>query len=113
VIRSGVGTRSVTAALRAFRIAAWTTGIGLLVLAFAAMPLKYLAGDERLIAVVGPTHGFLYMIYIVCTLVLAERCRWTPVYAVVVLLAGTVPIASFVAERRVTRDVRRRILART
>ncbi len=37
---------------------------------------------------------------------LAERCRWRPLDAVVILLAGTIPIASFVAERQVTRRVR-------
>ena len=36
----------------------------------------------------------------------AERCRWRPLDAVVILLAGTIPIASFVAERQVTRRVR-------
>jgi integral membrane protein len=46
------------------------------------------------------------MAYIVCTLILAERCRWRPLDAVVILLAGTIPIASFVAERQVTRRVR-------
>jgi integral membrane protein len=82
------------------------TGIGLLVLVFVAMPLKYFLGEPRLVAVVGMLHGFLYMAYIVCTLILAERTRWRPLEAVVILLAGTIPIASFVAERQVTRRVR-------
>jgi len=81
-------------------------GIGLLVLVFIAMPLKYFFGEPRPVALVGMMHGFLYMAYIVCTLILAERCRWRPLDAVVILLAGTIPIASFVAERQVTRRVR-------
>ena len=51
-------------------------------------------------------HGFLYMVYIVITLLLAERCRWRPVDALVILVAGTIPLASFFAERRVTARVR-------
>jgi integral membrane protein len=102
---------SVPTALRNFRIAAWVTGVGLLVLAFVAMPMKYLFGDASLIAIVGPTHGFFYMVYIVCTLLLAERCRWKPGYAVLILLAGTIPIASFVAERKVTERVRAQVAA--
>jgi integral membrane protein len=70
------------------------------------MPLKYFFGEPRPVALVGMLHGFLYMAYIVCTLILAERCRWRPLDAVVILLAGTIPIASFVAERQVTRRVR-------
>ncbi len=50
-------------------------------------------------------HGFLYMVYIVVTLLLAERCRWKPLDALVVLAAGTIPFASFFAERRVTARV--------
>ena len=75
-------------------------------LVFVAMPLKYFFGEPRPVALVGMLHGFLYMAYIVCTLILAERCRWRPTDAVVILLAGTIPIASFVAERQVTRRVR-------
>ncbi|HEX8520078.1 MAG TPA: DUF3817 domain-containing protein [Pseudonocardia sp.] len=97
---------SIATALRNYRVAAWVTGVGLLVLVFIAMPLKYLFGIDRPTALVGMLHGFLYMAYIVCTLILAERCRWRPLDAVVILLAGTVPIASFVAERQVTRRVR-------
>ena len=97
---------SITTALRNYRVAAWVTGIGLLVLVFIAMPLKYLFDEPRPTAIVGMLHGFLYMAYIVCTLILAERCRWRPFEAVVILLAGTVPIASFVAERQVARRVR-------
>jgi integral membrane protein len=97
---------SIATALRNYRVAAWVTGIGLLVLVFIAMPLKYFFGEPRPVALVGMMHGFLYMAYIVCTLILAERCRWRPLDAVVILLAGTIPIASFVAERQVTRRVR-------
>ena len=97
---------SIDTALLAYRIAAWVTGIGLLVLVVVAMPLKYVFGQPELVAVVGVAHGFLYMIYIVCTLLLAERCRWKPLDALLILVAGTVPVASFVAERRVTQRVR-------
>jgi integral membrane protein len=97
---------SIATALRNYRVAAWVTGVGLLVLVFIAMPLKYFFGEPRPVALVGMLHGFLYMAYIVCTLILAERCRWRPLEAVVILLAGTIPIASFVAERQVTRRVK-------
>jgi integral membrane protein len=99
---------SIETALRNYRIAAWVTGVGLLILVFVAMPLKYFFGQPTLVSVVGVTHGFLYMIYIVCTLLLAERCRWKPLDALVILIAGTVPLASFLAERRVTARVRAR-----
>jgi integral membrane protein len=92
--------------LPAYRVAAWVTGIGLVILVFVAMPLKYFFGQPLLVAIVGMAHGFLYMAYIVITLLLAERCRWRPADALVILVAGTIPLASFFAERRVTARVR-------
>lgn len=105
-------TDSTRKRLLAFRVLAWVTGIGLLALcvamvfAYAYLLFPGVIEDRRGVAVIGPLHGFLYMGYIVATLLLAERLRWTPVKAVLILLAGTVPVASFVAERRVTREVR-------
>jgi integral membrane protein len=92
--------------LRAYRVMAWVTGVGLVILVFVAMPLKYFFGQPMLVSLVGMLHGFFYMAYIVCTLVLAERCRWRPLDALVILLCGTIPLASFFAERRVTARVR-------
>lgn len=97
---------SIRTALLAYRIAAWVTGTGLLVLVLVAMPLKYFADQGRPVAIVGMLHGFLYMAYVICTLILAERCRWKPRHAGLVALAGTIPFVSFIAERRVTRQVR-------
>ena len=38
---------SIATALRNYRLAAWVTGIGLLVLVFIAMPLKYFFDEPR------------------------------------------------------------------
>ena len=92
--------------LLAYRVAAWVTGTGLVILVFIAMPLKYFFGQPLLVSIVGMAHGFLYMAYIVITLLLAERCRWRPVDALIILACGTIPLASFFAERRVTARVR-------
>jgi integral membrane protein len=92
-------------ALLAYRVMAYVTGVVLLVLVLIAMPLKYFFGQPGMVAVVGVGHGFLYMVYIVVTLLLAERARWKPLDALVVLVAGTIPFASFFAERRVTARV--------
>jgi integral membrane protein len=96
----------VKAALTRFRVMAYVVGVMLLLLVFVAMPLKYLADQPRLVEVIGPIHGFLYAVYLLVTLDLASRLRWRIVRTVLVMLAGTIPFLSFVAERRVVRDVR-------
>jgi integral membrane protein len=99
----------VKSALLRYRIAAWVVGVMLLILVGVAMPMKYLAGRPLLVQTVGPLHGFLYMVYLATAFDLAVRCRWRLSRTVPVLLAGTVPVLSFVAERKVTGWVRARV----
>ncbi len=51
-------------------------------------------------------HGYLYLLYVISVFLLGVRLRWPlPRYALV-MLAGTVPTMSFVAEHYVTRAAR-------
>lgn len=93
-------------ALLRYRVMAVVTGTLLLALVFVAMPLKYWAGHPGPVSVVGVAHGFLFMVYLVVALDLGVRRRWNPIKLVVVMACGTIPFASFVAERRITREVR-------
>ncbi|MBA0124915.1 DUF3817 domain-containing protein [Haloechinothrix sp. YIM 98757] len=92
-------------ALRRFRAAAITTGIGLLGLV-AVMIVRYGFGNATPSAVWSPIHGVIYMVYMALTIDLAIKARWSIVGTLLVLLAGCVPIVSFVAEHRVTKRVR-------
>ncbi len=83
---------------------AYVVGVGLIILVLVGVPLKYLADSPGVVAVVGPMHGFLYMVYLLATVNLAFRARWSPVKTVLDLLAGTIPFLSFEAERKVTAD---------
>ena len=96
------------AALTRFRVMAYIVGVLLLILVFVAVPLRYLADQPFLVSIVGPIHGFLYMVYLVTAFDLAVRARWPFVRTVLVLLAGTVPVMSFVAERKATQWIRSR-----
>lgn len=92
--------------LTAYRVLAYVTGAGLVLLVCVAMPLKYVADQPEPTAVIGQLHGFLYALYVVVTLVLAYVRRWSLLKALLILLAGTVPFVTFYAERRVVRAER-------
>ena len=92
------------AALIRYRIIAWTVGVVLLVLVLVAMPIKYIGGNDTPVAVVGPIHGFLFMVYVALTFDLGRRARWPLGRMVLVMLAGTIPFLSFWTERKVSRD---------
>jgi integral membrane protein len=95
----------VNAALIRFRVMAWIVGV-MLILVTAATIWKYWQDEPRYIELVGPPHGFLYVLYLVTVVDLAFRLRWSVGRSVLVCLAGTVPFLSFVAEHGVTREVR-------
>jgi len=92
----------VQGALTRYRIIAWIVGVVLLVLVLVGMPLKYLGHNDTVVAVVGPIHGFLFMVYLALTFDLARRARWPFSRMILVMAAGTIPFLSFWAERKVT-----------
>lgn len=89
-------------ALLRFRLLAYVVGVMLLGLV-TAMGFKYLAGEPRGVEIVGPIHGFVYAVYLALALDLAIRAKWSVRATLLVLVAGTIPFLSFVAERTVTR----------
>lgn len=93
-----------TGSITRYRVMAYVTGIVLLLLVLVAMPLKYLADRPALVESVGPVHGFLYAAYLATAIDLAYRARWSLTRTVLVLLAGTIPFAVFVVERRIAAD---------
>jgi integral membrane protein len=100
--------RGLSGAFLRYRIMAFTTGVMLVLLVFVAMPIKYLGHNSGPVAVIGTAHGFLFMVYLVTALDLGIRLRWPWLKLGLVMVAGTVPFASFVAERQAHSDVRSR-----
>jgi integral membrane protein len=92
----------VSGALIRFRLIAYLVG-GFLLLLTVGVVLRYGFDEPRLSETVSPIHGFLYMLYLVAVFDLGRRARWSPKRMILVMLAGTVPFLSFVAERLVTR----------
>ena len=91
-------------ALTRYRIIAWIVGVCLLALVLVGMPLKYLGDNDTVVAIVGPAHGFLFMVYLVLTFDLARRAGWPFLRMILVMAAGTIPFLSFWAERKVSHE---------
>lgn len=98
-------TPRVASALLRYRVMAYVTGVLLIGLTVAVI-FKYTAGDGGATTVIGVAHGWIYIVYLLASLDLAVKARWRPGPALLVLLAGTIPLMSFVAEHRVSQRVR-------
>jgi integral membrane protein len=82
---------------------AYVTGVVLVILCFVGIPLQVFAHDEAVVSYVGTAHGILYLIYLVTAYLLARRLRLAIAPTVLLLLAGTIPVLTFVVERWMTR----------
>ena len=97
----GVPASPATAVGR-FRIVAFWEGISYLLLLFVAMPLKYGAGVDAAVRIVGMAHGVLFLAYCV-TLALAAH-RLGARRTVLAFLISFVPGGTFWLEGRLRRD---------
>ncbi|MFA7322827.1 MAG: DUF3817 domain-containing protein [Candidatus Nanopelagicales bacterium] len=110
------------AALR-YRVMAYVTGV-VLATAFTWMvvliimwmadgqsPSSFFSADAQKPTVYGVlwlVHGWAYFLYLITGVDLAFRLRYNIGRTVLILLAGTIPFMSFVAERSVHKDLARR-----
>ena len=113
--------KSLAGSLLRYRVLAYATGVFLLVLtlhvavhAQQAISLdlpwaqaqglgKWIPGGDTWIPA---THGWLYLAYVIASVDLWMRTRLPAGRMFLVVLAGTVPVMSFVAERWVTGRLR-------
>jgi integral membrane protein len=98
---------AASGALARYRIMAFVTGVvllaGCLALVLKALDVPHM---EPWTGFIWLGHGYLYLVYVIITAILGTKLRWPlPRYALV-MLAGTIPTMSFVAEHFVTRAAR-------
>lgn len=101
----------IRGALLRYRIMAYIVGVLLVVLTLVGVPLKYLAGNGTVVTWTGVPHGWLYMVLLITAYDLSRRVGWSIKWVLLIMLAGTVPFLSFVAEHYATRDVKRKLAA--
>ncbi len=94
-------------ALGRYRVMAIVTGVMLLLVTLEVVLRRLLGVDT---GEVGSTvliaHGWVYVVYLVTVLDLWSKLRWRFGRLVALVLAGVVPLVSFVVERRIVAEVR-------
>jgi integral membrane protein len=98
---------AASGALTRYRVMAFVTGVVLL-LGCTALILKAVGVPhmEPWTGFVWVAHGYLYLVYVIVTAMLGVKLRWPLLRYALVMLAGTIPTMSFVAEHFVTRAAR-------
>ena len=89
-----------------FRVMAIIAGIMSLLLWFIDLPVVYLfdnADWKAAVAWIPFVHGWIYLAYVLTALQFSVKANWPVRKILWLLLAGTLPVASLIAERRVVR----------
>jgi integral membrane protein len=82
------------------------SGVMSLLLWFVYMPIKYVFDAPNLHSAtvwIPMVHGYLYPIYILTAIQFAAKARWPIMKMLGLILAGTLPVTSLIAERRIVR----------
>jgi integral membrane protein len=98
-------------AMTRFRIMAMWAGVMSILLWFVDLPVKYIWPDSTLhdiVKWVPIVHGFTYPIYVLAAFLYCIKARKSLTTTVLFILAGTLPIASFIAERRALAEFKAR-----
>ena len=106
-VRPGAEGKPLGPSLTRYRVMAWVTGCFLLLLC-VEMVAKYVFrnGEPWLGTWVAIVHGWIYVVYLLTVVDLWSKLRWSLGRLVVLVLAGVVPLLSFLAEHRTTAEVR-------
>jgi integral membrane protein len=102
---AAVTGKGIRPAVLRYRVMAFVTGVLVIVLFFAGIPLQFAAGHPAVDQYVGQVHGFLYIGYVIVAFLLALKLRMRLLswQVIILLLAGTIPVLTFVVERWMTR----------
>lgn len=101
----------IRSALLRYRVMAYVVGTLLVVLVCVAMPMKYIGGDDRWVMWTGIPHGWLYMLLLITAYDLGRRVGWNIKWFLAIMIAGTIPFLSFVAEHYARKDVTAKLAA--
>ena len=98
-MRGAVPDNRLKAYVTGYRVMAYVTGVLIIVICFAGLPLQFAAGNDWIDKWLGTVHGYLYIVYVVIAYLLGSKLRLRPLQMIPLLLAGIVPVMTFVVER--------------
>ena len=97
----------MSGAIKRYRFMALVAGVMSLLLWFVDIPVMYVFDNpdwKAAVAWIPFVHGWVYAVYVLIAIQFSVKARWSMKKMIWLILAGTLPIASIAAERRVVRQ---------
>lgn len=87
------------------RLIGYLEGASLLLLVFVAVPLKYFFHNTALVAMLGPLHGILFLLFVFNTLSTGVELGWRFRQTTwKVILSCLIPFGTFYMDRKILRN---------
>jgi len=88
------------------RVIGFLEGISLLILIGIAVPMKYAFNDPSLVRLLGPIHGFFFVIFVINALSVGIEYKWKFTDITwKVLVACMIPFGTFYVDYRILRKI--------
>lgn len=106
--------KGLNGAFLRYRIMAWVTGVVLaaltvwLIVGYGFLDYANVESKPGLYSLLWMLHGWLYVVYLIVGVDLAFRVKYSVLRTIAILIAGTIPFASFFAEALVHKDLKAR-----
>ncbi|MEJ6606913.1 MAG: DUF3817 domain-containing protein [Candidatus Planktophila sp.] len=94
-------------AILRFRIMAIVAGVMSLLLWFVDLPVAYILNNQSWkdnVAWIPFVHGWVYALYLLTAIQFSVKARWPLGKVLWLALAGTLPVASLLAERKIVKQ---------
>ena len=83
-----------------FRNIALLEGLSYIILLFIGVPLKYLLNNDWVVKLLGMPHGILFIAYIIFSLILYKKMKWSNLDLIIILSASLIPFGTFYIDRK-------------
>lgn len=91
------------------RLLAVLEGVSLLLLVFVSIPLKHIYGFTELSSVLGPTHGILFILFIMNTISVATEYNWSFKQTTwKVFIACIIPFGTFYIDNKILKPLHKK-----
>lgn len=91
------------------RFLRWITlleGLSLIILVCIAVPIKYFGNDPSLVKILGPIHGFLFIVFCYTAWSVGSKLNWNWSNMIwKLLLASFIPFGTFYLDHKVLRHL--------
>ena len=90
-----------------FRKIALLEGLSYIILLFIGVPLKYLFNNDWVVKLLGMPHGILFIAYIIFSLILYKKIKWSNLDFTIILSASLIPFGTFYIDRKYLKNLKR------